>query len=203
MKDRVKIQFNKSKKSAVQYVPPFYTSFICMIEIYVIENYKEMYPDLSGSQLTDACILDCLTACNLCKCQPAEIKRTEKGKPYVNSEPGTQGLTEIHISVSHSGEYFVCAVADIPIGIDVQKTQKANMERISRRYFSPPERAYIEEHGEKGFFTIWTRKEAYSKYTGLGLEEIMKGTEILGREDVEFLDFQLEEGMYCTCCMRK
>ena len=72
-------------------------------------------------------------------------------------------------------------------------------EKISRRYFTAREQRFVQEAGADGFFRLWARKEAYSKYTGLGLEEIMKGTEVLGRDDVEFFDFQLEKGIYCSC----
>ena len=165
-----------------------------MIELYVVENYRESYPGLKGRPLTDALIKDCLLEAGFAD---VEILRTEKGKPYVAGE------SVVSISVSHSGVYFVCAVADCPIGVDVQERRKANAESISRRYFSEKEQAYVKDVGEKGFFTIWTRKEAYSKLTGLGLEELMRGTAVLEREDVDFFDFQLEDGVYCSCCIGK
>ena len=47
---------------------------------------------------------------------------------------------------------------------------------------------------------VYKRQEAYCKYTGRGMEEILKGTPVLGRGDVKFVDFQLEKGVYCSCC---
>lgn len=166
--------------------------FTRMIELYVIEQYREIYPQHKGSSLTDALIKEALCAAEI---GDVEILRTGRGKPYVKQE--------IYISASHSGVYFVCAVADCPIGIDVQEERKVNAEGISRRYFSFKEQEYVKNFGNKGFFTLWTRKEAYSKLTGLGLEELMKGTDVLDRKDVEFVDFQLEDGIYCSCCIMK
>ncbi len=178
--------------------------FTHMMELYVIENYREVYPQRKGSPLTDALIEDCLCEAGF---GDVEIMRTDKGKPYVK---GKRNMWEssgekqaVHISVSHSGVYFVCAVADCPIGVDIQERRRANAEGISRRYFSEREQEYVKTFGEKGFFTIWTRKEAYSKITGLGLEELMKGTEVLDRDDIAFVDFQLEDGIYCSCCIMK
>ena len=170
----------------------------------MIENYREGRPALKGGALTDALIGECLAEAGF---DDIEILRTEKGKPYVKSrgdvQTGPEGGREIHVSASHSGAYFVCAISDRPVGVDVQERRRVNAEGISRRYFSAGEQEYVKELGEKGFFTIWTRKEARSKLTGLGLEELMKGTEVLEREDVDFFDFQLEDGIYCSCCIGK
>lgn len=178
--------------------------FTRMMELYVIENYRESYPQRKGSHLTDALISDCLLEAGF---GDMEILRTDKGKPYVKSKKdiweSSAEKQEIHISVTHSGVYFACAVADCPVGVDLQERRRANVEGISRRYFSEREQEYVKTFGEKGFFTIWTRKEAYSKLTGLGLEELMKGTEVLDRKDVDFFDFQLEDGVYCSCCIMK
>lgn len=169
-------------------MPPFEL----IMELYIFENYKTHFPDLTGQQLTDHLIMKALAEYGT----PADtICRTEKGKPYVNED--------IFFSVSHSGGYFVCLVSDRPVGVDIQKERYADMKKISRRYFTHEECTYADEAGRDGFFLLWTRKEAYCKYTGRGLEEILKGTPVINREDVEFFDFQLEKGLYCSCCREK
>ncbi len=166
------------------------------MELYIYEDYKDIFPELTGRELTDELIRETLV---MYGAGPCSISRTEKGKPYVETA-GAGG--EVHLSVSHSGPYFLCLIADRPVGVDVQQARNTGTDRISRRYFTGEEREYIERHGEDGFFRLWTRKEAYSKYTGLGLQEILKGTQIINRDDVEFFDFQLEKGIYCSCCMK-
>ena len=56
------------------------------------------------------------------------------------------------------------------------------------------------DEGNSGFYKLWTRKEAYCKYTGLGLEQIMKREDVLEREDVSFRDLRLDDGCFCAIC---
>ncbi len=82
------------------------------------------------------------------------------GKPYTNNN--------VHFSISHSKNYWICAVSKTNIGIDIQKKVNLNYLKISERFFSSNERQYVMKHGEDAFFQIWTRKEALAKYTGDG-----------------------------------
>ena len=45
---------------------------------------------------------------------PPERSVTPAGKPYFPARP------EFHYSVSHSGEWAVCAVGAVPLGVDIQ-----------------------------------------------------------------------------------
>lgn len=164
-----------------------------VMEIYIIEKYKERYPQMKGSELTDALIKDCLEEYGV---QDPQILRTPKGKPYVE-------LCDTYLSVSHSGEYFLCIIAERPVGIDVQERKNSNSDKIAERYFTEREKSFIKDNGENGFFTVWTRKEAYSKLTGEGIAEIIRGTEVIAREDVVFTDFQLEDGVWCSYCIER
>lgn len=173
-----------------------------VMELYIIEKYNERYPELKGSSLTDALIRDCLEEYGV---QDPQVLRTPKGKPYAElctmPEAEKEKSSDVHLSVSHSGDYFLCIIADRPVGIDVQERKGSNAAKIADRYFSDREKEYVKENGENGFFTIWTRKEAYSKLTGDGLAEIIRGTDVLDRDDVVFTDFQLEDGVWCSYCI--
>lgn len=164
-----------------------------VMEIYIIEKYKERYPQMKGSELTDALIKDCLEEYGV---EDPQILRTPKGKPYVE-------LCDTYLSVSHSGAYFLCIIAERPVGIDVQERKNSNSDKIAERYFTEREKSFIRDNGENGFFTVWTRKEAYSKLTGEGIAEIIRGTEVIDREDVVFTDFQLEDGVWCSYCIER
>lgn len=179
-------------KELAGHINIMYRHFKRIMELYVFENYKGLFPELEGSELTDQLIKEALIEHGA---EMNEVLRTAKGKPYVDGE--------IFISVSHSENHFVCLIGEKNVGVDIQKERNANITKISSRYFTDNECEYVRNAGAEGFFRLWTRKEAYCKYTGLGLEEILKGTSVLEREDVEFFDFQLEKGLYCSCCMEK
>lgn len=164
------------------------------MKLYIYEDYDSRYPKLKGSDLSDRLMMDALGDYGI---KNITILRTDKGRPYIRD------CSDIYISASHSGNIFVCLIGDVPLGVDVQEERRVKSKEIALRFFSEKERTYVENEGSDGFFRLWTRKEAYSKLTGLGLEEIMKKTPVLERENVIFSDFRLDNGMYCSCCMLK
>ena len=103
------------------------------------------------------------------------VTRTQRGKPYFPDCP------QIHISPSHSGDYFLCAVADFPVGADIQihdglpdempEDAEIRLHRIAKRYFTPGEAAFIQTDTGERFFRLWTARESYVKYTGQGIDE--------------------------------
>ena len=93
-----------------------------------------------------------------------EICRTEKGKPYLPEIP-------VEFSVSHTGDLWVCLMSEGngPVGVDIQQVKPYSYEKIAARYYTENEQGYVAQNGADGFFEIWTRKEAYAKYTGQGI----------------------------------
>lgn len=91
------------------------------------------------------------------------VARTETGKPFLPDCPN------LFFSVSHSGERYVCAAADRPIGIDLQRRAECSRERLARRIFHPDEVAYLAERGWEPFFAVWTARESFVKCCGTGL----------------------------------
>lgn len=101
----------------------------------------------------------------------------------------------LHISLSHSGDYAVCAVCDRPVGVDIQQIRPVRMSAL-KRFFMPEEREeflnrYVREcdpstaaglsdtppastqtlpaaAGEI-FLWQWAAKESYMKLTGQGM----------------------------------
>ncbi len=90
-------------------------------------------------------------------------------KPYLKNYP-------VHYNVSHSGDWIVIAIANTPVGIDVEQLVPAfDYRDIVTEYFSPEEAKYIsEDQAHSRFFLIWTRKEAITKATGKGLDDDMR-----------------------------
>jgi 4'-phosphopantetheinyl transferase len=95
------------------------------------------------------------------------------GKPFLSGKNASIGLC---FNLSHSSGVVVYAIArQRNLGIDVEhiKPESAG-EDIARRYFSAREVKDLQtlppEARTDGFFHCWTRKEAYLKATGMGLQ---------------------------------
>lgn len=89
----------------------------------------------------------------------------EFGKPEI------EGRADIFFNLSHSGDWVVCAVGDIPIGIDVEII-KAMKESVCKKVLTAKEYKFytnITENRDKWFYERWTLKESYVKAIGIGL----------------------------------
>ena len=103
------------------------------------------------------------------------VCRSQLGKPYLPQYP------HIYLSVSHSGEWFVCAVSSQPVGVDLQEhtplrgeTKETAIQRyckIAQRFFHRQETEFILEDPDNHFFVVWSAKESYVKYTGRGMDD--------------------------------
>lgn len=93
------------------------------------------------------------------------------GKPRLDPRHGG----ELHFNVSHSHDLGVLALArGRELGVDVEAVRvEIDHAAIAARFFSPAEQSALQAlpapERAAGFFTIWTRKEAYLKLVGAGL----------------------------------
>ena len=122
-----------------------------------------------------------------------EFGYTEKGKPFLLDRP------DIHFSISHTKNAILVAIADAPIGVDIEAFRSPSAALIARTMnpteqaaiaasaataasaasaatLEPPGTAYSpgtpQASGtpEALFSAIWTRKEAVLKLRGTGIE---------------------------------
>lgn len=129
------------------------------------------------------------------------VARPEYGKPYFVSAP------EIHFSVTHSGDYWLCAVSHQNVGLDLQVTQRAQTLKIARRFFHSGEFGYLQGHPQD-FFKVWSAKESYVKYTGQGIDGSFSSFSVVDQEGfvkqlkgVELRFWPFSEGYsLCLCC---
>ena len=97
----------------------------------------------------------------------------EHGKPFLTNYEG------IHFNISHCNEAVAIAVSDKEVGIDVEGRRKFS-ETLLQRSFDEKEQASVlrSNDPESEFARIWTRKEAWFKWTGTGiLMDHLKTTE--------------------------
>lgn len=105
---------------------------------------------------------------------PADILRPEFRKPVFAHAP------DVHFSVSHSGEFWLCAMDALPVGVDVQAHEPANAMAIARRHFHPMEALWLESH-PGDFYRLWTAKEAFVKFTGKGIDNDFDAFSVVDR----------------------
>jgi 4'-phosphopantetheinyl transferase len=102
-----------------------------------------------------------------------EFSYGQHGKPFLSGGNASSGLC---FNVSHSSGLAVFAISrDRNLGIDVEHVRPDSAgEDIAKRYFSDREVSDLHslppEARVEGFFHCWTRKEAYLKARGMGLQ---------------------------------
>lgn len=95
------------------------------------------------------------------------------GRPELRDAP----LGEpVHFSISHTRGLVVCAIADQPVGIDVEcQARELDLAALAPACLSDLElqalRAQPPATQKSRFLRLWTLKEAYAKGLGLGLHK--------------------------------
>lgn len=102
------------------------------------------------------------------------LNKSSTGKPFLNTG---------YISISHSGDYTVIAIADSEVGIDIEKIREIDYKRIAKRFFRDEAIDNLND-----FFDIWVRTESYLKYTGAGLKDLSKIENISGTMNYDFIN---------------
>jgi len=129
-------------------------------------------------------------------------RKTGEGKPRLLDEE------DIHFSISHSGGLWACAVADQPVGLDLQCVEwERNLRGIARRYFHPEEQAFLAGTEYRKFFSVWAAKESFVKYSGTGIQSGLNRFSVVtdGKladsvEGVELRHIPLEENFRLCLC---
>lgn len=123
-------------------------------------------PETDGS-IWEPVTWEHLEACFQAFAPSLTFREGPHGKPYLEDLP-------VHFNLSHSGSMVLCGISDSQIGVDIQKKEPGNHERLWKRYFSDKEKELLSlcqslEEQEELFYRLWTQKEAYGKLTGEGL----------------------------------
>ena len=109
------------------------------------------------------------------------LGRGRNGKPFLQDHP------EIHFNLSHCPRAAVCAVADNPVGIDVEEVAPVDWE-VARRVLSEEEQNAVRTSSEPdvAFARYWTQKEAFAKLTGDGIDDSRLPALLAEAQDVAF-----------------
>lgn len=95
------------------------------------------------------------------------LARTELGKPYFPALP------QIQFSISHSKSLILCALSERPVGVDIEDI-RPRRDPLPRYALTKEEFSRYQAMGGDwpAFYALWTRKEAWCKYTGQGLKHL-------------------------------
>lgn len=101
------------------------------------------------------------------------------GKPCFKELP-------IFFNISHCNSMAVCALADVPVGVDVETGRRVK-DSLVRRVLNSWEQAYVKEQPESmdRFPELWTLKESFIKMTGEGLRIPLNTVNFRLRESIE------------------
>lgn len=134
-------------------IAPHY--FVCADRLAYLETIH--HPDARAAALTG----DLLLRRALCPNGILSRKQRPGGQPYLADYPN------LHISISHSGKFVICAIGDIPVGIDIEFPRPIR-SNLAARWFSQQEQALV-KHNANIFFDLWMAREAVLKEIGCGL----------------------------------
>lgn len=99
-----------------------------------------------------------------CNVEPESIvfSTKEYGKPYAKN-------LSVEFNISHSDNMVLCAVSDVPVGVDIEKIRPVDISVIKRVCNNDELEYVLQDNSYKRFFEIWTFKEAYFKCIGTGI----------------------------------
>lgn len=134
--------------------------------------------------------------------QETVILRDERGKPYVAGN-------RLSISLSHSENWAVCSIGEVPNGIDVEEDATDAFD-IAEHFFTAQEyqslRSLDDSARTKTFLKFWTIKESYAKYTGQGIAEkfdkIDSGALLAGKGHIVGKNFSVGNGIIGLCAKK-
>ncbi|MBN2435297.1 MAG: 4'-phosphopantetheinyl transferase superfamily protein [Spirochaetes bacterium] len=102
---------------------------------------------------------------NLYGIDDLQIQYGNKGKPFfINSR--------LCFNVSHSCRMVCVVFYDKPVGIDIEYIRpRKMMDQLASRYFHKDELCKFKslDNRIEYFYRIWTRKESYLKFLGIGV----------------------------------
>ena len=110
---------------------------------------------------------------------PFLFGHNEHGKPFLKDHP------EIHFNISHCKNGILVAVADQPIGVDIESFRDVS-DSLIRYTMNEEESRIIAESDDpvRTFTEYWTKKEAVFKLRGTGITHDLHNL-LSGDEQIE------------------
>ena len=125
------------------------------------------------------------------------LYKNEYGKPFL-AAGGPQ------FNLSNAGHYAALAVAQVPVGLDIELI-KNDYPPVLRRYFLSDELAWLDRvPSDEWFYTLWTRLESVLKAEGTGFERWKQRRYSLFKENgPRFIQNVIHDGHMIACTAGK
>ena len=136
---------------------------------------------------------------------PVRLFRDEDGKPHLSLSDEDKAVLRaegilpeesIEFSLSHSGDYAVCAIAEGnegEIGIDIEKHKK-DQKGIAEHFFCEGEKQRIKT--DEDFYRYWTLKESFIKAIGKGLAIALDSFEVFEENGIASYKQSVNDKVY-------
>lgn len=114
--------------------------------------------------------------------------QNSSGKPYLKN-------SSCFFNLSHSHKSWAIVLSKYDVGIDIENVKyNLDCESIASSYFHPFEKNYINSSNNKydAFFYIWTRKEAFFKATGTGINENLSNVNVVAENILSNISLKSE-----------
>ncbi len=139
----------------------------------------------------------------------AKIERTTAGRPYLSGRNG------VDFNLTHTKGLVACAIAlgeseECRVGVDAETIEgrfaSSRLTALVQRFFAPLERAAFQKatDPQRAFAALFTRKEAYAKYSGEGLSQHLQKTDTMAPDfcvsrGVRFVSREVEGHLLTLC----
>lgn len=123
---------------------------------------------------------------------------------FENNEYGKLYLADsqdLYFNISHSQNAVVVAFSRHENGIDIEKIRNIDLN-IAKHCFSIEENEYIRNSRKQlySFWEIWTKKEAYLKYVGVGIVNRLKTFNVLNNQINSIIHTMKYNRFVISCC---
>lgn len=154
-----------------------------IISAYLTENEKTKYDEIKNPKRKTEYLSGIIASKELYsklqnksfKLKNIEIRKEKKGQPYF-FDLKSKKRSDLHLSITHSGDFAIAAIDKTPIGVDLEQIEERS-ESFYKEAFTEKERNEISLNAEKGTI-YWTIKEAITKALGEGLHLNLHDIEI-------------------------
>ena len=129
----------------------------------------------------------------------------ENGRPYFCDRM-------CDFNITHTQNHVFCAIIEgeehTRIGIDAEDLNRPdflNLDEMVARWFGENEQSvFLASPTKETFLSVWTRKEAYVKYTGEGLKSLSKidTVSLEADGDIRFFDYREGDILLSVCAPR-